>query len=201
MDRLGIINHLIEKSHYRKYLEIGVHIGEVLDNCIASYKVGIDPDFKSYKGDCKLYPKSSDNFFERVSSRVKFDIIFIDGMHEAKQVYRDIKNSLYHLNEGGAIVVHDCNPPTEWHTRSHENFIPGEEWNGDVYKGYIEAVNSFNVEWLTVNVDWGVGIITTCNIPLPPKEYKFTLSWEEFDKNKEILLHLISEEEFLKRFI
>ena len=25
MDRLGIINHLIEKSHYRKYLEIGVH--------------------------------------------------------------------------------------------------------------------------------------------------------------------------------
>jgi hypothetical protein len=199
MNRLDIINHLINRFYYKRYLEIGVHVGETLDGCIAPYKIGIDPDFDSYKGKVRLYPKTSDDFFERVSDHVKFDIVFIDGMHEAKQVFKDIRNSLFHLNPKGIIVMHDCSPPTEWHTRSYEEFKKtGGDWNGDVYKGYIEAVNSFNVHHFTINTDWGVGIIYPYTIPIMySKRYSLNLSWEEFNKNREILLHLISEEEFL----
>ena len=187
MNRLDIINHLINRFCYQRYLEIGVHTGDVLNGCNASYKIGIDPDFNTYKGNVRVYPNSSDDFFDKASKKIKFDIIFVDGMHESEQVFRDIKNSLAHLSDKGTIVVHDCSPPTEWHTRSYEEYKKtGGDWNGDVYKGYIKAVNSFNVNYFTVNTDWGVGIIHPCGIPIVSiKEYNDTLSWEEFNKNRE----------------
>ena len=50
-----------------------------------------------------------------LNSETKFDVIFIDGLHLAEQVERDIENSLDFIKEDG--YFYDCNPPSEWHAR------------------------------------------------------------------------------------
>ena len=40
----------------------------------------------------------------------KFDIIFIDGLHEYDQVKKDIVNSLKFIDEKGFILIHDLLP-------------------------------------------------------------------------------------------
>ena len=58
----------------------------------------------------------SDEFFANraaASDRTPYDLVFIDGLHVADQVERDIVNSLLNLAPAGTIVLHDCNPTTE----------------------------------------------------------------------------------------
>ena len=50
----------------------------------------------------------SDDFFK--TSKDKFDVIFIDGLHTYDQVRRDVINSIKHLKEGGYIALHDMLP-------------------------------------------------------------------------------------------
>ena len=202
MTRLKIINYLIEKYKYNTYLEIGVHTGDVLNGCIAKDKIGVDPDYTTYKGDCTLFHGTSDEFFKKLEEEIKYDIIFIDGMHESEQVKRDIKNSFKHLNKNGCIVIHDCNPPTEWHIRNYEEYLKtGGDWNGNVYKGYVEIINSYvHLSNYVINEDWGVGILFPYNGTsiIPMKEFKFTKDWKYFNENRKELLNLISFEEFKK---
>ena len=40
----------------------------------------------------------------------RYDLVFVDGLHIADQVERDIVNSLAALAPGGMVVLHDCNP-------------------------------------------------------------------------------------------
>ncbi|WP_100612251.1 class I SAM-dependent methyltransferase [Confluentibacter lentus] len=66
---------------------------------------------------------TSDEFFQKLSANdilsnsIKFNVIFIDGLHLAQQADRDIKNAIKYIKNDGFIVVHDCNPPSEWHAR------------------------------------------------------------------------------------
>jgi hypothetical protein len=47
-------------------------------------KVGVDPDPKfSSNGNQRLYIQTSDDFFKQYDINRKFDVIFIDGMHQA----------------------------------------------------------------------------------------------------------------------
>lgn len=55
---------------------------------------------------------NSDNFFKKYPTK-KYDIIFIDGLHESEQVSKDIHNSVNALNERGVIIIHDYNPETK----------------------------------------------------------------------------------------
>ena len=52
-----------------------------------------------------FYKKTSDNFFE--NNKEKFDLIYIDGSHEAPQVYNDLYNSWACLNSNGIIICDD----------------------------------------------------------------------------------------------
>lgn len=54
----------------------------------------------------------------------KFDFIFLDGSHEALQVYREIPAALKRLNQSGFILLHDYFPDLEplW---SNNEVIPG----------------------------------------------------------------------------
>jgi len=36
-----------------------------------------------------------------------------------------------------AIIVHDSNPPTQWHQRSGAEYAPGSEWNGTAWKAIL----------------------------------------------------------------
>jgi predicted O-methyltransferase YrrM len=113
--RFDIINFLIKKIGAKRYLEIGVEDGDSINAIQCEKKHGVDPASKN-----ATHRIESDEFFAMLAPSVKYDVVFVDGLHVADQAERDIVNSLEHLNDGGYIVVHDCNPPTAWHQRSVE---------------------------------------------------------------------------------
>ena len=146
-NRLDLIKYIIKKKYYKKYLEIGCHNNEVFDK-IEIDKTGIDPiSGGNFRG-------TSDEFFEK--NEFNFDCIFIDGLHEYKQVNRDIVNSIKVLNKNGIIILHDCLPPSVSHQR-----VPRTRytWNGDVWKAIVEARTWEHVDTHTVLADQGLGII------------------------------------------
>ena len=59
----------------------------------------------SYKDRYSFFKNTSDIFFK--DNNEKFDIIYIDGWHEAPQVYKDICNSWNCLNKDGIIICDD----------------------------------------------------------------------------------------------
>ena len=122
-----------------------------------------------------------------------------NGTHE--QAKKDIQFSLKHLSEKGTIIVHDCNPQTEWHQRELSEFNRGEEWNGTTWKAFIyyRCTNS-NLSMYTIDTDCGCGVI------MPGEQNKYEienlntcLTWNYFEKNKTELLNLITVKNFFNR--
>lgn len=196
MKRYEIINSIIKDKGYKKYLEIGVRDGECFREIKIDEKTGVDP-YPASKD--TTHPVSSDEFFDSLDSNVKFDIIFIDGLHIDIQVDKDIENSLKFLNDGGTIVLHDCNPPTESHALEIPVFGPptNGNWNGTVYKSLIKLRLYRNDCLLkTVDSDWGVGILTKEKSQTLNAFPSDAISWEFFDNNRKEILGLISVDEF-----
>ena len=101
MDKIHIINYLIKKNNYKKYLEIGIDNAITFKEVKIDYKIGVDPNTSLND----ILKKDSDTFFKENTE--KFDIILIDGLHHSDQVYKDIVNSLNCLSEEGVIICHD----------------------------------------------------------------------------------------------
>lgn len=186
MKRDEVINAYIKKYNYKSYLEIGVQKGLNFDKIKCDVKVGVDPEpFVPV-----TYKMTSDDFFK--INKKKFDIIFIDGLHEFKQVEKDIYNSLGILNEGGIIICHDMLPPTKEH-----QMVPRiqKEWNGDCWKAFARLRKEhFYIEQLTIDADWGLGIIKKGEQDYYNKEV--LLTWEWFEKNKKEIMNIVSVEEW-----
>ncbi|MDB9768296.1 class I SAM-dependent methyltransferase [Candidatus Pelagibacter ubique] len=188
-NRIELIKYMIENKNYKKYLEIGCHNDEVF-NKISIEKIGVDPvSGGNFRG-------TSDEFFKKNKSN--FDCIFIDGLHEYKQVKRDILNSIKFLENDGIIILHDCLPPSIDRQR-----VPRTRytWNGDVWKAIVEVRTWSHVDTYTILSDQGLGIIQ--------KKYnsdilnlKITnfdkLSYKFFYENYPILMRTIYFEEFIK---
>lgn len=218
MQRWDIINDLINKNNYKSYLEIGYYKGWSFDQVKCYDKTAVDPNpskttyqetlpygkideewsmdeagVAALNYSYKVIKLTSDDFFSK--SKKTYDIIFIDGLHESEQVYKDIINSLKVLNPGGTIVMHDCNPPKYEHTTSG---IDGC-WTGDTYKALIQfrILHPHNV--FTVDTDWGVGIIGDKIDGLVYSPFPRVPEWEEFDKNRKEYLNLITVEEFINQ--
>jgi len=111
MNRTEIINALIEKHDYKSFLEIGVNNGINMKGVECKDKIGVDPAPTPEGEAYTTHKMTSDDYF--LTNVRKFYIIFVDGLHHADQVYKDIKNGLDHLNKGGAIVCHDMSPRAE----------------------------------------------------------------------------------------
>lgn len=204
MKRYDLINALIKKHNYKNYLEIGVRDNRCFDKIKIKDKSGVDPmkdDWEIEKGKATgwdsskvpvKYRMTSDEYFEK--HNIKYDIIFIDGLHENEQVYRDIHNSLNCLNEGGTILMHDCLPEKEEHQE-----IPRKSnyWNGDVWKAYVRVRNERkDVEMCVVDTDTGVGIIKILNkenyLSEPAVKGKLILDWNNYVENKEEWMNIVS---------
>lgn len=168
--RTEIINFLL--SLYQEdtcYLEIGVRNPDDNYNHIkATTKYSVDPgiEFEENPVDFKM---TSDEFFQKLtandilSNNIKFNVIFIDGLHVAPQVDRDIENAFKYIKNDGFIVVHDCNPPTEWHAREcHEyKHTPAREfWNGTTWKAFLKWRFNPEINSCCIDSDWGVGILS-----------------------------------------
>lgn len=157
MTRTDLINSFVRRRRYCSYLELGVNDIEknfTHINCVR--KCGVDPAVNVLG---MVLPMTSDAFFQQNTDT--FDLIFIDGMHEEKQVDLDICNALSRLNPGGVIILHDCLPPDEWHQRPVSDCQPGENWNGTVWKSALKYFVSSEWACYIVNCDWGCGVIDT----------------------------------------
>lgn len=189
MVRHEIINELIKRHKYKRYLEIGVERGLCITNVNAKHKTSVDPEPR--------YPVShkmtSDEFFE--NNKEVFDIIFIDGLHHSDQVDKDIGNSIEVLSPNGTIVLHDCNPVNEIMQR-----VPREssEWNGDVWKSIVRFINSSHDDYevFTVDSDHGCAVIRRghceCKFVMPK-----TLSYQWLEENRAQCLNLITVKQFI----
>jgi hypothetical protein len=193
--RYDIINYLIERYKLVNYLEIGVFQGENIRLINAPHKDGVDPGHEGYVVPEVNYPMTSDGFFDLIKEHkdIKYDIIFIDGLHHADQVEKDIQNSLNHLIPNGFIVMHDCNPV------SYEaQLIPRETiaWNGDTWKAFVDfKYNHPSYKCCVIDTDFGVGVIQNNNEERNQLSLE-TWKWDDFNKNRKQSLNLISWDEF-----
>ena len=205
--RTDVINKILSsRTSDTFYLEIGVRNPEDNFNFINSaYKYSVDPGLESEinKADFKL---TSDKFFQLLregkilSSDISFDVVFIDGLHLAEQVERDIDNALSFLKEDGFIILHDCNPPTEWHARESYDFINSPAkgfWNGTVWKSFLNKRFDKTLKSCCINIDWGVGVISKkCNIGNSIKRSNKFFEYKDLEENRKYYLNLVSFEEF-----
>ena len=197
MQRDEIINSLIEKFGFKRYLEIGIGDGLNYQRIECEYKTNVDPFFDKRSGQTDHFlpinMMTSDEFF--ASNKEKFDIIFVDGLHTFEQTLTDIMNSLECLNEGGIVIAHDMLPPTEWHQRD-SNEKEGGEWNGTCWKAvaYLRTTNP-NLTIHTVDSDWGTAIIRKGESKLFEKKFD-EIDYSFFRSNKWELMNIISVEKF-----
>lgn len=192
MKRTEIINTLIQKYGYKSYLEIGTQYpSSNFDKIDVEHKVSVDP---FPLGDI-TFEGTSDEYFESITDDVKYDIIFIDGLHHSDQVLKDIENSLNHLSKNGTIVCHDCLPTSESMQERNECNGP---WTGDVWKAIAELrVERIDLDIKVVDTDFGCGIIRRgTNIPYQTNQNYLTYLY--YSIHKDGLLNVISPETFLE---
>jgi hypothetical protein len=210
--RTDVINFLLcRRENHTNYLEIGVrNPSENFDLIVSDLKFSVDPGYEFLDNPVD-FQMTSDAFFESLrksdvlSADIRFDVIFIDGLHLAEQVARDINNSLAFIKEDGFIVVHDCNPPTEHHARedyfyrlSPANGI----WNGTTWKAIIQIRSSMSLYSCTVDLDWGVCVISkTTNLGSPNTVRNDYFEYGVLDANRKEMLNLISFDDFKGKFI
>jgi glycosyltransferase involved in cell wall biosynthesis len=158
-NRNDVINHVSIPEN--KYLEIGIENGYTFKNVHFIDKIGIDPE--PYFTDYNILKFTSDQYFS--SCTEKFDIIFIDGMHQIEYLLRDFNNSIYHLNPDGKILIDDILPlhydeqlkiPKD---NYYENGIlkTSSPWTGDLwkfiyhillnYKNYFDFEYFYNINY------------------------------------------------------
>lgn len=188
IDKPNLLNTLADRFNYKSYLEIGQGRAENNFNWIkCNIRIGVDPDPRWNAAYCL----PSDDFF-RVN-KATFDLIFIDGLHQKDQVYRDIINSLNCLNENGTIVVHDCNPTDE----AMQIVPPIQDiWTGDVWRAWVKLRSGrSDIEMYVINTANGCGVIRVGNqdtITVPEN-----ITYQYFSENRETLLNLKSINDFL----
>ncbi|MCP5365614.1 MAG: class I SAM-dependent methyltransferase [Hyphomicrobiales bacterium] len=193
ISRTAII-HLATRINAKRYLEIGVRDGRNLRKIYIDHKEGVDPADDS----AASHRMTSDEYFAAHGDQ-KFDIIFIDGLHLEAQVAQDIENALSCLNEGGYIVLHDCNPPTEFHQR--ENYeVDGKfpPWNGTGWRAWLRfRATRPDLSMQVVDTDYGVGVLTRGRQQTIPTS---DISYSDFAGARNELLPLISVKKFLSTY-
>ena len=188
--RFEIIQNIIEFKKYKSYLEIGCDRNQSFSNINIDKRVGIDP----VEGG--THKMTSDEFFS--NNNDKFDIIFIDGLHQYEQVIKDVKNSLNCLTKNGIILLHDCLPRTLWN-----QVYPriNSDWNGDVWKAIVECRTYENIDTYTCIADRGIGVIVprkNKNKSLLNKNDFKRLKYKDYYQNHEQFMNLISHLDIFK---
>ena len=127
--RTQLIEYFQQRYHYKSYLEVGcgdfsnfVTLRNLFTqvDCIdpfkenATYSLPSDVFFELRVYNNSIINNSNNNNNNKVNlddgSKVEipvtYDVIFIDGLHDAKQVIRDVMNALQLLNEHGMCKIY-----------------------------------------------------------------------------------------------
>jgi antitoxin component of RelBE/YafQ-DinJ toxin-antitoxin module len=210
--RSDVLNFLLNQVANEEpvYLEIGVRNPDNNFNKIeALKKYSVDPGVE-YEKNPVDFKMTSDEFFNALRTgtildpNIKFDVIFIDGLHIAEQVERDISNALNYLADDGFIVLHDCNPPSEWHAREEYRYHLSPArifWNGTTWKAFYRFRQRADLTSACIDTDWGVGILSRRRIfnYLPGSDNPF-YEYQVLDKNRSVHLNLMSFDELKNTF-
>lgn len=180
MRRFDYINKRIREGNYKSYLEIGVDKGGNFIKVVCDKKIGVDPKCL-YENVIK---KTSDAFFK--SNQETFDIIFIDGLHTAEQVEKDIVNSMNCLSQGGVIILHDINPPTEESQRVPKASIP---WKGTVWRAMVGFIQMYGHGYTLSKADTGLGVIDY--LPGVKTGFITNMDYQDFDKDRYRHLNIV----------
>ena len=203
--RYHIINALAKSIAAKRYLEIGVrNPQDNFDRIEIPHKESVDPGVEAVTNHA-THPMTSDQYFRSlddgsIAPGGTFDIIFIDGLHLADQVYRDINHSLRWLSPVGFLVMHDCNPPTIDHARENfRDFGPaGGYWNGTSWKAFQRFRCEDDRRAFVVDVDWGVGVIVNHDRH-PDHRLDATINpfyeYNVLDSNRDAILNLVAADD------
>ena len=177
-NRVSTVNILCSDHVDPSYLEIGCFNNDLFDAVTAKKKIGVDPVSGG------TIRATSDDFFK--TNQEKFDVVFVDGLHEYEQVRRDVINSLNCLNPGGWIAIHDM-IPGNW-LEEHTPVINGA-WTGDVWKLGFELAEASGIDFMILKIDHGVGVIklTDANPSVPDRrnelrDHRFSYLYDHSSK-------------------
>jgi hypothetical protein len=142
-----------------RYLEIGVETGQTFFEVSAEYKTAVDPtfcfDWKSEppNNSIEYHEVTSDMFFSQVNHSIKYDLVFLDGLHTWDQTYRDFCNSLLVTHDKSIIILDDIFPCDVYSCNRDQaeavlmrGFMTGDSsnaWHGDTYK-VIPLIQAFH---------------------------------------------------------
>lgn len=165
-----LINELVtNKQSLGTFLEIGIEHGITFEAVRFKKKIGVDPNplfynFRPYRS--KVIRDTSDNFFNTLELNTLFQFIYIDGLHVFDQVFRDLTNSLMHLDQFGTILIDDTIPADEFSalpsfeecvvSRKRQTGIDSTVWHGDVFKIVHLLAEEFtdSLEYFTLGDAW-----------------------------------------------
>lgn len=224
LTRGQIIQRLIDSKGFTTYLEIGVFKGKNFLPIKAKTKIGVDPHFRikwtrklawyfknATNRTAQYFERTSDDFFSEVAPGVltkgKLDVCLVDGMHEYAYALRDVENALQYLQDGGVIVMHDCNPASAQAGCTFEEWKAGNfawNWNGDVWKSILHLRSQRNdIDVFVLDTDMGLGIVAKRP---PQKQLNFTLeqinnfTYDDLAANRKEWLNLKSAEDIFPYF-
>lgn len=213
INRTQVIQSIIDRTGKKVFLEIGVRHGANFLKIKAQKKIAVDPEFAMPGGtpvddSSDFYEMNSDQFFTTQSNflaQTGLDVVLVDGLHTYEQSLKDVLNCLIFLNNGGVIVMHDCNPKSESAAhpiRSEAMKMPGARgtWNGDVWKTivYLRSLRS-DLNVFTLECDQGLGMITKGT---PENQLNYSeenivhLKYENLNRDRAKLLNLKSPNYF-----
>lgn len=175
-----------------RYLEIGVrNPADNFDRVEADYKVGVDP--MPMRAD--IVPMTSDGFFSATQTAFKkpqFDLIFVDGLHEMYQVFRDLSYSKELLSPHGFIVAHDCDPP-DANAAQYPMPKDANVWCGNTYAGF--AMFRFShPHAFCIESDYGCGVYWHSNGSRNPTARP--KSFSDFQRLRKEAINPVSVDDF-----
>lgn len=225
VDRGIVVQHALNAlgPQSTTYLEIGIRTGRTFRHVRAGLKIGVDPcllsrrhkivaistrmqQFRPSRSGELIFQEESDVFFarrKRLLTRRGLSVVLVDGLHECRQAYRDVENSMRYLQPGGTIVMHDCSPSVEAAAipdRSRAETLPNFPgyWNGDVWKALVKLRATYRDWHISVlDTDHGLGLVRRPDNELPHASLPISiadiedLEFGDLEENRKALLNLV----------
>ena len=129
------------------YLEIGLDRGLTFEAVRAAERWGVDPrprvSLTAIPAGDTIVVAPSDRFFELLAPQVRFDLVYLDGLHTYTQTYRDLMHALAHTHPRGVILIDDVVPSDDVSaipdyqtslTERAQRGMDGRVWHGDVFR-------------------------------------------------------------------
>jgi hypothetical protein len=204
MTRFDIINTIIARRFPAncRYLELGYALGLCFREIRAPYKASVDPGSRHGTGRVNgaTFQVTTDEFF--ATHTEQWDVVFIDALHVARQVWKDLANVRKVISPNGFIVLHDCSPPNV--IRAHDDPAYYEaypsEWNGDVFRAWYRMRCEWPYANACVDTDEGCGIISMGKAGTPISHTNEFYSYSHMAADRCLSLGLISPATFLEKF-